>query len=121
MGRMEVQAAVRAALAEALPGTEVRASVPDPRPAELVVVRREGGAQRDPLVDSPGVGVECWAPTEAGAAALAMRASAAILSLPFSAGFADVREEACRSDYDALRRSPRWYMSYTMKTFEPPE
>lgn len=121
MGRMDVQGEVRRRLADALPGVEVRTSVPAERPATLVVVRREGGARRDALIDRPGVGIDCWAPTEAEAYALCSRVSDAMASLPFSAGFARVDEETMRSDYDVAAKSPRWYASYTLQTFEVKE
>lgn len=119
MGRMDAQAEVRRRLAAALPDVEVRVTVPDPRPARLVVVRREGGPLENRLIDRPGIGVQCWAPTEAEASALAARVSDAMLSLPFSAGFATVEETVMRSDPDMRSGSPRWYASYTLRTFKP--
>lgn len=119
MGRMDAQAEVRRLLAAALPDVEVRATVPDPRPATLVVVRREGGPLENRLIDRPGIGVQSWAPTEAEASALAMRVSEAMLSLPFEAGFARVDEDVMRSDPDMRSGSPRWYASYTLRTFKP--
>lgn len=121
MGRMNVQARVRSALAAALPGVEVRVSVPDPRPEALVVVRREGGRRENGLVDRAGVGVDVWARTEADASELAMRVSDAMLGLSFADGFARVEEESLRSDYDAFASSPRWYGSYTVWNFSPRE
>lgn len=121
MPRLDVQAAVRAALESSLPGVEVRVSVPDPRPARLVVVTREGGARRDGLIDAAGIGVSVWAPTEAEASALASDASDAMASLPFARGFARVTETAYRSDYDRAARSPRWYASYTVLAYRPTE
>lgn len=121
MGRMNVQARVRSALAAALPGVEVRVSVPDPRPPTLVVVRREGGRRENGLVDRAGVGVDVWARTEADASELAMRVSDAMLGLSFADGFARVEEESLRSDYDAFASSPRWYGSYTVLNFSPRE
>lgn len=119
MPRLDVQAEVRRRLAEELRGVDVRVSVPNPRPATLVVVRREGGAMQDALIDRAGVGVDVWAPTEAGASALAGRVSDAMAALPFSGGFARVDEETVRSDYDVARKSPRWYLSYTIRTYVP--
>lgn len=119
MPRLDAQADIRRRLAAAMPDVEVRVSVPNPRPATLVVVRREGGARQDALIDHAGIGVIVWAPTEAGASALAARVSDAMGELPFSGGYALVTEEAVRSDYDVARDSPRWYLSYTIKTFLP--
>lgn len=119
MPRLNVQAEVRRMLESALPDVEVRVSVPDPRPPKLVVVRREGGAMENRLVDRAGVGVDMWAPTEAEAAELAERVSDSMLSLGFADGFALVREEAMRSDPDMVAKSPRWYASYTLWTYKP--
>ena len=119
MPRLDVQGDLRSRLARALDGTEVRTSVPDPRPATLVVVRREGGPRENALVDRPGVGIECWAPTEAEAYELCDRVDGVMQSLPFRGGYASVRLEAMRSDPDARTRSPRWYASYTIRTFKP--
>ena len=44
---MNVQAVVRAYLADALPDASVRVVVPNPRPERFVLVRREGGARID--------------------------------------------------------------------------
>ena len=121
MRRMNVQGELRARIAAALPGTEVRTSVPDPRPASLVVVRREGGAAENALVDAAGVGIECWAPTEEGAWELARACSEAMRRLRFADGFCSVTEESLRSDYDADRGSPRWYGSYTVRTYSTRE
>ena len=119
MGTLNVQADIRSRLAAALSPVEVRASVPADRPPSLVVVTREGGGRDNALIDSPGVGVYCWAPTEAEAAELSDRAAEVVESLPFSAGYARVEKESHRSDADPDTKSPRWYLSYTLKTFEP--
>lgn len=119
MTRLNVQADLRRRLAEALPGVEVRTSVPDPRPTTLVVVRREGGGDENRLIDRPGVGIDCWAPTEDGACRLCELADAAMRALGFADGYASVRLEAMRSDYDVAERSPRWYASYTLRTYKP--
>ena len=114
MGTLNVQADIRRRLEEALAPVEVRASVPADRPRTLVVVTREGGGRDNALIDSPGVGIYCWAPTE-----LSDRAAAVVESLPFSAGYARIEKESHRSDAETETRSPRWYLSYTLKTFEP--
>lgn len=119
MPRLDVQADLRARLEAAL-GVEVMTHVPAPRPATLVVVRREGGARRNRLIDAPGVGIDCWAPTEAEAASLADRASDVMASLEFADGYDVVREETVRSHPDVLTGSPRWYLSYSLATHVPP-
>ena len=117
MRRRNTQALLRAALAEALPGVEVRTRVPDPRPDRLVVVRRTAGGEANALVDRAGVGVECWAPTEQGAWELADACSRALRRLRFADGYCSVEEESLRSDYDTVRGSPRWFGSYTVTTY----
>lgn len=121
MPRLNVQADVRARLAHALAPVEVRVSVPDPRPATLVMVTREGGHRLNALQDRAGVGILMWAPTEAEACALAERVGDLMAALPFSGGYELVEEEAMRSDPDPDTRGPRWYASYTITTHRPQE
>lgn len=119
MARLDVQADLRRRLADALSPIEVRVSVPPDRPKRLVVVTREGGRRLNRLLDRAGVGVLCWAPTEAEAYRLAQRASEALLSLPstdFGDGYDEVVEESLRSDMDPETKTPRWYGSYTITT-----
>lgn len=116
--RYDAQGNVRAHLAAALPDATVRTRVPNPRPERFVLVRREGGGRLDAHRDGPGIGVECWAPTEAEAYGLASRASDAMLALQYGPGVAAVEEEALYSDPDPEDGSPRWYGSYTLITFE---
>ncbi|MBQ9058523.1 MAG: hypothetical protein IJ125_05015 [Atopobiaceae bacterium] len=118
MPRLNVQAKVRQALAQALPDIEVRVSVPDPRPKTLVVVRREGGRKLNRLIDRAGVGIFCWAPTELEVSELADKVSDALSSLDFRDGFALVEEEHMESDRDPLTKTPRWYASYTVTTYK---
>ena len=119
MAMPDVQGGLRRSLASALPDVEVRVSVPDPRPPTLVVVRREGGRRENALIDRAGVGIDCWAPTEADAYALADRVAGAMDELRFADGWADVSMESMRSDYDVVAKSPRWYLSYTIKAYKP--
>lgn len=116
MPRLNVQADVRARLAEALSPVEVRVSVPERRPKTLVVVTREGGRRLNALLDRAGVGILVWAPTEAEACELAHKAADAMAALPFAGGYDLVAEEVMRSDPDPDTKSPRWYASYTITT-----
>lgn len=116
--RLNAQAAARACLARALPDAQVGAEVPGPRPERFVLVRREGGSRIDAYRDAPGIGVTCWASTEAEACALAERASRAMLAMELERGVASVEEESLRSDPDPEDGSPRWYGSYTLITYE---
>ena len=64
MPTLNAQGDLRRRLSEALAPTEVRVRVPDRRPERLVTVTREGGSRRNALLDGPGIGIYCWAPTE---------------------------------------------------------
>lgn len=116
--RLNAQALVRSALADALPDATVRVSVPNPRPPSFVLVRREGGSMADAYRDMPGIGVFCWAETEAKACDLASRASIAMLALEHVRGVARVDEEILLSSPDPEDKSPRWYGSYTLTTYQ---
>lgn len=50
---------------------EAAITVPDPRPDRFVLVPRIGGVRRNLVVDAATIAVECWARTDAQAAALA--------------------------------------------------
>lgn len=116
---LNVQADLRKRLADALSPIDVYVNVPSKRPETFVEVRREGGAIQNPLLDRPGVGIYAWAPTEAEACNLAEQVRAAIFALPFTGGYAFVEEDSVRSDPDPDSRTPRWYLSYTLTTYEP--
>lgn len=118
MGRKNVQSELLGILSTALGGVEVRTSVPDPRPRELVVVRREGGSMRNALIDAPGIGIDIWAGSEARACEIAEAVSGTMLSLGFSDGYASVKEEAFLSQYDTRSGTPHWYASYSLRTFQ---
>lgn len=97
----------------------VAAARPNPSPACMVTVRREGGGALDGHRDAPGIGIYCWAPTEERAAALAKRVSKGMLRLPYvRKGVAKAVEEALYSTPDPESRTPRWYGSYTLTTYE---
>lgn len=66
----DVEGEVISVLASAV-SAEVRDSVPNPRPAEYVRVRRIGGTGRNLVQETPMLLVECWAVTSAGAFELA--------------------------------------------------
>ena len=116
---LNVQADLRSRLAAVLAPVEVRVSVPDPRPDELVTVRREGGARQNCLLDRAGIGVQCWAPTEARACELAHEVADAIDALGFSDGYALVEMDSMESDPDPDSGASRWYLSYTITCFKP--
>ena len=116
---LDVQEDLRRRLAEALAPVDVRVDVPGDRPARLVTVEREGGGWQDALLDSPGVGIYAYAESEAEASDLAQRVRDVMRSLPFDGGYSLVTEESARRDPDPDTRSPRWYLSYTLKTYDP--
>ena len=116
---LNVQADLRRRLAAALDPVQVRVSVPAERPRELVVVRREGGGQVSELQDGPGVGVFCFAQTEARACAIAEAVADAVNALTFADGYEVKRMDVMRSSPDPDDDSPRWYLCYTFTTHEP--
>lgn len=119
MRRMNVQGELRRILAYALAPVEVRVNVPAERPAELVTVRRRGGAAQRRVYEDSTVEVMCWAATEQRAYELMESARDALAALEFADGFADVTEKTVRSDYDLVGRSPRWYGLFALKTYLP--
>lgn len=121
MRRMDVQGTVRRILAEALAPTEVRVNVPADRPAELVTVRQKDGAAERRVYTDATVEVQCWAASEERAYELMDAVCERLSLLKFADGFADVTEKTVRSDYDVLRRCPRWYALFSLKTYRPPE
>lgn len=58
-------------------GVPVRGAVPRPRPPRLVIVERTGGAVSSGI-DRAQLAVQCWAPSPAEAAALAVEAEDAL-------------------------------------------
>ena len=121
MAAMDIQGDLIARLGAALGGTPVAANVPADRPEEFVTVSREGGRRVNGVIDQPGVGIYCWAASEAGACALASKVADAVDSMPFTGGYASARMESMQSDMDLKTRTPRWYLSYTFRTFNPEE
>lgn len=121
MERLNVQAAVRAYLAEKIPNAETRVTIPSPRPERLVVVRRVDGAMQDQLLDFAKVEALIYAPTESEAYKLAQEVSGAMLALSFADGYAKVRESYFYTDYDEDAKNPRWYAQYELTTYQPKE
>lgn len=116
MGRLNVQADLRARLENFLNPINVYTHVPEDRPPTFVVVKREGGGKLDALRDRPGVSILMWAQSEAKAYALAERVSDFMAHLRFCDGYDVVYEETLRSDPDPQTKSPRYYASYTITT-----
>lgn len=77
----DVVALLAAYLTPIVSPVRVAARVPDPRPAELIRVRRIGGTQLRPVRDRPRVDVVCWAATEPRATELADACRVAVHNL----------------------------------------
>lgn len=60
----------------------VHTRVPNPRPSRFVLVPRVGGTTRNVVVDTPTIGVECWAATPGAAYELCSLTRALIGALP---------------------------------------
>lgn len=98
--------------------------IPQQIPDEFVLVRREGGGRINALLDGPGISIDCYAKTESRARELSDAISEFVCALPRSAyrdGICTVFEETRMSDYDDEHLRPRWYGSYTFKTYKPKE
>ena len=115
---LNVQGDIRKRLAAYLDPIPVKVNVPAERPETFVVVTRLGGKRENRLIDSPTISIYCYAPTEQEAWALADKVADFVEALEFADGYASVAQEAMYSDIDLLTRSPRWYMRYTIKTYE---
>ncbi len=115
---LNVQGDLRERLAAYLDPIPVKVNVPADRPETFVVVTRLGGKRENKLIDSPAISVYCYAPTEQKAWELADKVADFIDELAFADGYASVVQEAMYSDIDLLTRSPRWYLRYTIKTYE---
>lgn len=116
---LDVLKDLRKKLADAFPDIEAHVKVPDPRPSRLIVIRRGGGRWQDRLIDSPGIHIECWAPSESEAQNMADKVADFMESLRFADGYADVHMESMYSDPDPMSKSPRYFISYTLKTYDP--
>lgn len=116
---LNIQADLIARLARAFPNATVRRFVPEKVPERLITVHREGGRRQNDLVDSPGIGINAWAPSELEASRMAEDISDLMASLAFSEGYATITQEAMYSSPDPDTDHPRWYLSYTFQTYEP--
>lgn len=95
--------------------------VPKERPSEFITINREGGHRENRLIDSVGVGIYCYAPTEYRVAQIADEVTELLLRVPFSEGYATVTQETMYSDPDPNTKAPRWYLSYTIQYYKPPK
>jgi hypothetical protein len=74
-----LRAALAARSEPVVTGVKVSASVPNPRAARMVVVRRDGGVARG-VFDHPRLAVRVWAGTERDAADLSRLVSALVFT-----------------------------------------
>lgn len=120
MPRLNTIAELRKILEEHLE-VGVYVSAPADAPESYVVIRREGGAKENYLVDRVGVGVNCYAQSEQKAFELADRVSEVMSIIHRYKGFISANEQVLRSDYDLVFKHPRWYGSYTIRTYNVKE
>ncbi len=116
---LDIQKDLRERLAAAFPGIPVSIRVPERIPKALITLSREGGGRENRLIDGPGIGILCWAESEAEASKLADNVADFMESLPFADGYSSVHQEAEYSAPDPITKKPRWRLSYTFKTYQP--
>ena len=73
-------------------GVQVHGRVPSPRPARLVVLRRDGGNADDVVTDRPRVTCQCWSDTEVDAERLAAITRAVLKTLPGTGAIRRVKD-----------------------------
>lgn len=93
--------------------------IPDPRPAQLIQVRRVGGSALAPVRDSARLDVKCWDPDDRTAMALALLVRAHVWALSGTAllGPACYRVQeflAPRLDDDPVTNSPVAWATYSL-------
>lgn len=106
-------------LAKAFPDAIVKRFVPEKIPDRLITIRREGGRRQNNLIDGPGIGIFVFASTEIETSKLADEIADFMSALAFSEGYASVTQEVMYSAPDPDTNHPRWYLSYTIQTYEP--
>lgn len=116
---LDIQTDLRARLARAFPDAVVKRFVPEKIPERLITLRREGGRRQNDLIDAPGVGIYVWAQSELETSQLADKVADILATLEFSEGYATITQEAMYSTPDPDTEHPRWYLSYTIQTYEP--
>lgn len=93
--------------------------IPDPRPAQLIQVRRVGGAALPPVRDSARLDIKCWDPDDRTAMALALLVRAHVWALSGTALLGPpcyrVQEFlAPRLDDDPVTNSPVAWATYAL-------
>lgn len=116
---LDVQVDLRRRLATAFPDSEVKRFMPQRVPKRLITIRREGGRRHNSLIDGPGVGIYCFAESEQETSELASDVADFMETLAFCDGYAAVDQESMYSSPDPDTKRFRWYLSYTIKTYQP--
>lgn len=116
---LDIQTDLRQRLADAFPDCEVKRFTPEKIPERLITIGREGGRRRNRLIDGPGIGIYVWAESEYATSNLANNIADYMSTLAFSEGYATVEMETMYSAPDPDTEKPRWYLSYTILTYEP--
>ena len=93
-------------------GVKVGTTVPNPRPARLVTIRRDGGPRLDTVRESARIGVNVWAGTEQDASDLAALVRALLWSAPDGAPVCRVVELSGPSP--VADDQPRRYMTFEL-------
>lgn len=119
MSYPDVVALLRTYLLPIVTPVQVVSRVPDPRPTQLVQIRRVGGTQQRPVRDRARVDAFCWAATEPAAYALADQVRVAVHQLAGTdtLGPAVYRVDEVlgpRYDDDPLTSTPRVWVTYTL-------
>lgn len=115
----DVVSLLRAYLLPVVTPTQVVSRIPDPRPQQLVQIRRVGGTELRPVRDRARVDAFCWAPDELAAYALADTVRVAVHQLAGTdtLGPAVYRVDELlgpRFDDDPLTSTPRVWVTYTL-------
>lgn len=91
-------------------GLDAHTRVPSSRPDEFVTVERTGGGVSDGI-DRPMMAVQCWAPTDARAEALANAVRLALVATAPPAGVHSVRVNSGPYQFfDPETRMPRYQL-----------
>jgi hypothetical protein len=91
-------------------GVTVSTTVPNPRPARFVTVRRDGGGRVDLMHEAPRLGVNVWAATEADATDLASLVEGLLLAVRAVDGIAAVSSLSGPSP--VADEQPRRYLTF---------
>lgn len=103
---------LRTALSEA--GVFVATEVPNPRRAEMVTVRRDGGQRIGVVLEAVRVGVNVWADTEQTCADLALNVAALVVACPDGAPVVSARQQSGPSRVSDTSGQPLRYATFEL-------